>query len=98
MTLVLLQGALRCVCNHSCGVTGLWLHTIGDKAVALACTSSPSCSFVATHRPAQEDETFAQANQTASEAFTNIRTIAAFGMEGQVGRLAGLWAVSLAAV
>ncbi len=55
-------------------------------------------SVVACHHPAQEDETFAQANQTASEAFTNIRTIAAFGMEGQVGRLAGLWAVSLAAV
>lgn len=32
----------------------------------------------------EEDETFAQANQTASEAFTNIRTIAAFGMERQV--------------
>lgn len=45
----------------------------------------------------QEDETFAQANQTASEAFTNIRTIAAFGMEGQVRalhpvcRLLGRW-------
>lgn len=33
---------------------------------------------------AQEDDTFAQANQTASEALTNIKTIAAFGMEGQV--------------
>ena len=33
----------------------------------------------------QEDEDFAQANQTASESFGNIRTIAAFGMEGQVG-------------
>lgn len=32
----------------------------------------------------KEEESFAQANQTASEAFTNIRTIAAFGMEGQV--------------
>ncbi|KAL4457545.1 hypothetical protein ABPG75_012410 [Micractinium tetrahymenae] len=35
----------------------------------------------------KEDESFAQANQTASEAFTNIRTIAAFGMERQVSEL-----------
>lgn len=35
----------------------------------------------------KEDETFARANQTASEAFTNIKTIAAFGMEGQVAAL-----------
>eukprot|EP00887_Chlorella_sp_A99_P002677 scaffold6.g2677.t1 len=35
----------------------------------------------------KEAETFADANQTASEAFTNIRTIAAFGMEGQVSAL-----------
>ena len=35
----------------------------------------------------QEDETFAQANQTAAEAICNIRTIAAFGMEGQVSQL-----------
>ncbi|EFN58606.1 hypothetical protein CHLNCDRAFT_34209 [Chlorella variabilis] len=35
----------------------------------------------------KEDDTFAQANQTASEALTNIKTIAAFGMEGQVSEL-----------
>lgn len=35
----------------------------------------------------KEDETFAQANQTASEAFGNIRTIAAFSMEGKVAEL-----------
>lgn len=40
----------------------------------------------ALSHPPQEDETFAQANQTASEAFGNIRTIAAFAMEGQVRR------------
>ena len=33
----------------------------------------------------QEDESFAQANQTASESLSNMRTIAAFGMEEQVG-------------
>ena len=32
----------------------------------------------------KEDESFSQANQTATEAFSNIRTIAAFSMEGQV--------------
>ena len=35
----------------------------------------------------KEDETFAQANQTASEAFGNIRTIAAFSMEAKVAEL-----------
>jgi len=35
----------------------------------------------------KEEETFARANQTASEAFTSIRTIAAFDMEHQVGEL-----------
>jgi ATP-binding cassette, subfamily B (MDR/TAP), member 1 len=34
-----------------------------------------------------ERETYATANATASEAFVSIRTVAAFGMEGQVARL-----------
>jgi ATP-binding cassette subfamily B (MDR/TAP) protein 1 len=34
-----------------------------------------------------ERETYATANATASEAFASIRTVAAFGMEGQVARL-----------
>jgi ATP-binding cassette subfamily B (MDR/TAP) protein 1 len=34
-----------------------------------------------------ERETYATANSTASEAFGSIRTVAAFGMEGQVARL-----------
>jgi len=34
-----------------------------------------------------ERETYATANAIASEAFTSIRTVAAFGMEGQVARL-----------
>ena len=57
--------------------------------------SSPACVPVCLPAclPAclQEDEDFAQANQTASEAFGNIRTIAAFGMEGQVGGWVGGW-------
>ena len=35
----------------------------------------------------KEQETFARANQTASESFTSIRTIAAFGMEDGVAEL-----------
>ena len=35
----------------------------------------------------KEEETFAAANQTASEAFTSIRTVAAFNMEDQVAAL-----------
>jgi ABC-type multidrug transport system fused ATPase/permease subunit len=37
----------------------------------------------------RESESFALANQTATEAFTNIRTIAAFGMESKVAELYG---------
>ncbi|GAB4820940.1 hypothetical protein N2152v2_007986 [Parachlorella kessleri] len=37
----------------------------------------------------KEDESYAQANQTAAEALSNIRTIAAFGMEHQVFNLYG---------
>ena len=32
----------------------------------------------------QEEETFNEANQTAAEALSSIRTVAAFGMEQQM--------------
>lgn len=35
----------------------------------------------------QADEMFAAANQTAAEAFSNIRTVAAFQMEGSIASL-----------
>ena len=35
----------------------------------------------------QANELFAAANQTASEAFAAIRTVAAFSLQGQLGKL-----------
>lgn len=48
-----------------------------------ACCPAPPPQVIMASS-SKEDETFASANQTASEAISNIRTIAAFGMEGQV--------------
>lgn len=44
----------------------------------------------ATHvNSVQEDVAFAEANQTASEAFSGIRTVAAFSMQQQMAELYG---------
>lgn len=60
--------------------SSLLCRMLGGQGGALTLSAATPLAY---RRAVQEDETFAQANQTASEAFTNIRTIAAFGMEGQ---------------